>query len=63
MRSPEEIARSIVNVGKRKRKCSICGEIISPGYKHLSISKGGYGYWNICIECMSIIEDELHNKN
>jgi hypothetical protein len=60
MRTPEEIARGCVSIGKRNRKCSICEEIIAPGIKHISISKGGYGYWNICLNCMKIVEDELH---
>jgi hypothetical protein len=61
-RTPKEIAKSIVNIGKRNRTCSLCERKIFPGIKHLSISKGGYSYWNICKSCFSLIEEELHKN-
>jgi len=53
-----EQAKGLVVSAKRKRLC-ICGMPIRPGERHFRIPKGGYGYWNICAQCMKHVFNEL----
>lgn len=60
MKPPEQVLKNLVDtVGKRKRLCHGCGSFITEGTKCFSVSKGGYGNWNLCPKCMSIVFDEM----
>ncbi len=52
-------AKQLVEKAVKKRMCHVCKRDIHQKEKHFTISKGGYGNWNICKECFTTIYNEL----